>query len=362
MGTLQQNLINHVVFVLDASGSMNGLRHDVIKVYNKQVAELARLSQELDQETRVTVYVFGNQVKCVVYDKDVLRLPKIDTLYHDGGMTSLLDATGQALTELAETAQRYGDHSFLIYVLTDGEENNSRVFGPGSLKNAISLLAENWTLACLVPDVLCRSRALNYGFPSGNVIIWNTTGQGVEEVGEVVAQATNSYMTSRSTGVRGTKTLFSSVVAKSVTQDQVDATGLKPVSPDDFMIIPVALSSSSKLDIKVPSKSKTKKNPDGIKHVEIQPFVEETGRPYVTGNAYYRLTKSEKYFFGKGVALVHRTTRKVYRGPECEKLLGFDPTVTRIRPPQDTDEYEVYVKSTSFNRQVEVGGSILLFR
>ena len=176
-----------------------------------------------------------------------------------------------------------------------------------------------------------------------------------------IHQATQSFYTARSTGTRGSKALFSTVTANTVTQAQVDASSLKPVDPSDFMIIPVALSSSSKLEIKIPAKSKTLKNPEGIKHVEIQPFVEETGRAYVTGNAYYRLTKSEKYHYGKGIALVHRTTRKVYRGPECEKLIGLDQATTRIKPPAATDEYEVYVRSTSFNRQIEVGGSVLLF-
>jgi hypothetical protein len=68
-----QNYINHVALVLDASSSMSHLSRKVVDVADQQIAYLARRSRELDQETRVTVYVFADKVECVIYDKDVLR-------------------------------------------------------------------------------------------------------------------------------------------------------------------------------------------------------------------------------------------------------------------------------------------------
>ncbi len=120
-----QNFINHVALVLDASSSMSRLSGKVIEVADQQIAYLARRSRELDQETRVTVYVFANKVECVIYDKDVLRMPSLKQLYRVGGMTALLAATLTSQRELAQTAQLYGDHSFLTFVLTDGQENAS---------------------------------------------------------------------------------------------------------------------------------------------------------------------------------------------------------------------------------------------
>ena len=377
MTTLKQRKINHVAFVVDESGSMQYLKHDVPKVFDAQVAWLAELSTNTGQETRVSLYTLsGHTITCVLYDQDVLRLPSLAGNYspHDG--TPLVAAIAQAIDDLKQTPQLYGDHGFLLFVLTDGDENSSIIPGvpvPRWDRNATQLKAqylskilgdldENWTVACLVPDVRGKMMAEQFGLAKGNIAIWDATSvQGLNDAGAEIKEATSSYFQAREQGTRGTKSLFSTVVAKSVKQDDVDKAALKSIDPADFMIIPVALSTSSKLEIKIPVKSKTKKNPDGIKHVEIQPFVEETGRPYVVGNVYYRLTKSEKYSFGKGVALVHRTTRKVYRGPGCEALLGLDDKTTRIKPPLDTDEYEVYVRSTSFTRQIEIGGSVLLF-
>ncbi|KPC83312.1 hypothetical protein ADL27_47255, partial [Streptomyces sp. NRRL F-6602] len=104
---------------------MSRLSGKVIEVADQQIAYLARRSRELDQETRVTVYVFANKVECVIYDKDVLRMPSLKQLYRVGGMTALLAATLTSQRELAQTAQLYGDHSFLTFVLTDGQENAS---------------------------------------------------------------------------------------------------------------------------------------------------------------------------------------------------------------------------------------------
>src|SRR3990172_1219055 len=126
MQKLGQNLITHVALVLDGSGSMRPQQENLITVVDGQIAWLAKRSEELDQDTRVTVYVFDDTVRCVIFDKDVLRLPSIKELYRLGGMTALRDATIRSQEDLAKTYQEYGDHAFLTFVLTDGAENASK--------------------------------------------------------------------------------------------------------------------------------------------------------------------------------------------------------------------------------------------
>src|SRR5688572_1772649 len=85
--------INHVMFVIDASASMRDIEAEVVKVTDRQVKDLADLSQQLDQETRVSVYVFSEGVWCLFYDKDVLRLPSLAGKYRTVTNTALIDAT-----------------------------------------------------------------------------------------------------------------------------------------------------------------------------------------------------------------------------------------------------------------------------
>lgn len=361
MAKLEQNLINHVALVLDGSGSMRSHAANVVKVVDGLIEWLAKRSSDHDQETRVTVYVFDyhNNINCVIFDKDVLRLPSIAKFYSANGQTALIDATMQSQQDLDQTFTAYGDHAFLTFVVTDGYENDSR-HKPEDLRRLLAAQGDNWTLAALVPSIRSKMDAQAYGFPAGNIEIWDTNSfTGVAEVGEKIREATDSFYTSRASGLRSSTTLF----ANNVTQAQVEASGMKEISPNDFMIVPVALASTSTLAYVIPKKSITRKHPDGIKHVEIMPFIQETGRTYVAGTTFYELVKSERFEANKQVALIHRQTKKVYRGDEAKALIGLTGTSTRIRPQAAKGgDYDVFVQSTSVNRHLPLGSRVLIFK
>src|SRR5688572_12359138 len=100
MTKLQHTLKNHVAVAIDASSSMRGLTNTVIRVADELIAHLAAESKRLNQETRVSVYVFADNVECLVYETDVLRLPSIAGSYVANGWTALLDATVQSIDDL----------------------------------------------------------------------------------------------------------------------------------------------------------------------------------------------------------------------------------------------------------------------
>lgn len=362
---------NHVFFVIDESGSMKGRESAVVKVFDNQVKWLAKLSTDMDQETRVSVWLIsGHGVKCVTFDTDVLRLPSLEGNYSPNGGTPLLEGVWKAVTDLKKLPEIHGDHAFLGFAITDGMENTSVLPGIGAYHGALgkaafmsrllSELPDNWTVAGLVPDMAGRRYAEEFGFPKGNLTIWDiNSATGLDDAGEEIKQATQSFYEGRAAGTRSTNTLF----ANQVTQAQVAASNLKAIDPDAFMIIPVALASTSSLAYVIPKKSITKKNPNGIKHVEIMPFIQETGRTYVAGQAYYELVKSEKYDPNKKVALIHRQTKKVYVGEEAKALIGLTGVSTRIRPnPAGKGDYDIFVQSTSVNRHLPLGTRVLIFK
>lgn len=375
MTGLKQRKINHVAFVIDESGSMEHLTREVVKVFDAQVQWLAELSKDMDQETRVSLYTLtGKTVTCVLYDQDVLRLPSLAGNYTPRNGTPLVQAVARAVEDLKLTPELYGDHGFLLFVLTDGDENTSDVPGltyyPSGatareikaryLRSLLGGLGENWTVGCLVPDFRGKMLAEQFGFSKGNIAIWDaSSAQGLNDAGEEIKAATSSYFTGRAAGVRGTSTLF----ANNVTAAQVQASGMKAVDPEKFFIVPVALATSSQLQIVIPNKSITKKNPNGIKHVEIKPFVEETGHVYQVGQAFYELVKSEKYDPQKKVALIHRQTKQVYTGDAAKALIGLTGVSTRVRPqPVSGGEYDIFIQSTSVNRHLPIGTRVLIFK
>lgn len=322
-----QNYINHVVLVLDASWSMNNLQNEVIRVADGQVKYLARRSQELDQETRVSIYSFHSEVDCLVYDKDVLRLPSIASMYKAVmGRTALIDATLKSLDDLDKTATLYGDHAFLTFVLTDGMENQSKT-RPQVLKDRLNKIPDNWTVACLVPDARSQFEAKSFGFAPDNVAVWDAqNAAGVVEVGETIRVATENFMQARATGVRGTRSLFSTGL------DAVNAQtvhgNLTPLERHTFDIIPVHEDSP------------------------IRDYIYSRGLPYVIGKGFYQLTKTENIQAGKQLAIREKSTGQVFWGGSARDLLGLPRDVDVRVKPNINPEYDVFVQSTSVNRKL----------
>ncbi|MEU4170386.1 vWA domain-containing protein [Streptomyces sp. NPDC026665] len=340
-----QNYINHVALVLDASSSMSHLSGKVVEVADQQIAYLARRSRELDQETRVTVYVFADKVECVIYDKDVLRMPSLKQLYRVGGMTALLAAALKSQHELAQTAQLYGDHSFLTFVLTDGQENASHRCPDAPVRNARELVksvsemiatqGDNWTLAVLVPDQMGKREAMQCGFPKDNIAVWDATStQGLEEAGQVIREATEKFMVGRAQGIRGSRAVFS-VGAEAVNKDTIEAAGLAAVDPSGYHLIPVT------------------------RDVAIRDWVVECGHAYRTGGAFYQLSKSEKIQARKQIAVLEKKTDRVYSGPQARALLGLPGTEVRVKADHN-DDFTIFVQSTSVNRKLVPNTRLLL--
>lgn len=331
------NIINHIVLVLDASASMNSVKNELTKVADNQVKYLASRSKELDQETRITVYTFEGggwagkiNIQCLIYDKDVLRMPSIAGLYKTGGLTPLIDASLFALDDLALTPEKYGQHSFLMYVLTDGQENASMA-SSSKLAEKINNLPDHWTIATFVPNQTGVFEAKKFGFPKENIAVWDaTTAAGVSEAGEKIRQTTENFMVNRTKGIRGSRNLFS-LETPSVSKV---AKTLEGLHFGQFRLLDV--------------------EDDG----RIDEFVESHfNRPYKLGEAYYQLMKPENIQPQKQVAILANS--KVYIGKEARNLLGLPDHLIRVQPSSFPD-YTIFVQSTSVNRKLIAGTQLLI--
>jgi hypothetical protein len=334
---INQGYINHVAIIADKSSSMWKHRDTLVRVLDSQIAYLAQRSKELDQETRVTVYLFNHMVECLVYDKDVLRMPSVAGLVNPSGRTALMDATARGVGDLQQTAQLYGDHAFLVYVLTDGMENESHLITADKLNMLLTGLPENWTVAALVPNAAAKFEVKRFGFPSGNVEVWDTTSaEGLVEVGGTIRRATDDFMVARSQGVRGTRSVFSMDTGNLNTSNVYKA-GLVPLKPGEFEILRV--------------------------HVEeqIKPFVVRHVHQYRLGMAYYQLSKRETIQAGKKIAVRNKKSGEVFMGQHARDLLGLPDDTVKVAPGYNPD-FDVFVQSTSVNRNLVAGTDVLVIR
>ena len=327
-----KHLINHVVLLLDGSSSMSGLSKQVIKVVDAQVAYLARQSTSMQQETRVSIYVFSNKVECLIYDMDVLRLPSIATIYEADGMTALIDGGVQAIRDLKLVPQIYSDHAFLIYCWTDGYENHSHNTS-STLSKLIKDLDDNWTIGIFVPDNAGRSAAKQHGFPESNIEVWDASVKGVETVSKTIQKTTDTFMKARATGVRGLKTLFT-VDASNLTKTDVK-TSLEALKPSEFTVLQVR------------------------KDAAISDYVTSYLGSYTIGSGYYKLTKKETVQASKNIIIRDKKNGKAYFGKNARSMLGLPSTEVRVEPG-DFGDWDIYIQSTSVNRKLIKGTDLIV--
>lgn len=338
--TKPANKIVHAAIVLDASGSMARLSSKVEEVADRLIRDLKTQSEELDLETRISVYLFSyhTRIDCLIFDKDVFRLPSIKGLYRANGQTALIDASIKSQNDLAATAQMYGEHSFITYVVTDGYENDSKNH-PNTLHHLLTNQGQNWSVACLVPDKNARDYAINAGFAPGNILIWDaTSAAGLEKAATQIKESTQSYMTSVSRGVAIDKNNVFGTGVDKVNAQTVQA--LTEITPGSFVIW------------------------DVFKDERIDEFVRRHNNgKFNVGRGYYPLTKREKIQANKDVLILELATGKLYGGFDAVRQLlklpqGVDVTVT----PDANPAYKVYVKSTANNRKLLTGWQLIYLR
>lgn len=331
-----QRLINHVVLVLDASWSMNGKQNKLIDAADDQIKYLARRSEELSQETRVSIYYFGETtIECLIFDMDVMRLPSIKELYKVlRENTSLIDAIMKSQEDLETTSQLYGDHAFLTFVLTDGEENRSRKYSATDLKNKIFNAPENWSMGFLVPDQNGVRWMENLGVLRDSIAIWDTKSTaGLDVATSAIRNATETFMSNRSKGVRGTRSVFST---------GADAVNVKTVT-ESLVVIP--------------------KSAYGIYEVPEVARIDETVKKvmggYKIGSSFYQLTKTETIQPQKEIIVVDKQSGKAYGGAQARNLIGLPARAVRVKPDYNP-KYDIYVQSTSINRKLLANTRVLV--
>jgi uncharacterized protein YegL len=316
---------NHVFVCLDVSSSMAPIIKTASDIFNLQIDNLRQSSIEQEQETRISFYTFASDVKCVISDVDVARPVKLEEITAYGN-TALRDAFCLAINDAKELPQKYGDHSFIIYLITDGEENHSKT-KPIELINQLKTLPDNFTVAAFVPNQAGVMALKNLGIPEGNIEIWNATKEGVVEVGNKFKQTMDNFFTARKSGVKSTRSIFSNL--SEVTSKNV----------------------SKVLDIVKDGSYDVIINED-VKAVQIKPLVEKKlGTKYVLGNSFYELVKNEHVQPQKEIAVQNKKNGKVYTGDNARTLLNLPNSEVKITP-EDHGEWIVFIQSTSVNRNV----------
>jgi hypothetical protein len=323
-----KTLVNHVIFLVDESGSM---QYHSAKV-NEVMRGLAAPLTSAAQKTLVSVYSFDSTVNREAFCADPSILSGIS--HSARGQTALVDATYIAINDHLNIHTRADeDHSFLIYVITDGEENASRQYNANALRRLIDGLDDHWTVATLVPNITAVHAAKQFGFPAGNIEVWPTnSAKGFEEVGRQLATSYVNYSAMRSMGGTQSATMF-------VNTANLTKSDIKAVLVEDKTAILAPVRVDTRID-------------DFVAKV--------TGKPYEKGKTFYELLKSEDVQPYKEIAIVNRKDDKRYFGDQARGMLGVTSTGILHLRPGNFGDWRVFVQSTSLNRKLKAGSSVLI--
>jgi len=324
-------IINHIALVVDESGSMNHLTTKVREEIDRQIKNIQRNTLDSDQDTFVSIYTFADDVRQIAREVPAANVGMVS--YRPGGQTSLHDGVNKAIQDLSyHDRRKLGSHSFLVIVITDGQENNSRGPECGTEIRRLSGL-DNWSFAFLMPPGQKR-QALALGVPEGNVVEWEATYAGLERASVQTMAATSGYYAARSRGELKTQSFF---------------TNLAGVAQRDL----------NKLDDVTGEFKQWKVE----RECPIAALVESKGHTYQIGRGFYELTKREEVQGHKDIVIMDRTSKTLYGGDKARDLIGIakGPGVVVKVSPGNHANYRIFVSSTSVNRKL-VRGTTLLYR
>jgi hypothetical protein len=210
---------DHLIIVLDESESMKKRKSEIIEAVNKFIESIA--------SGVLFSFVTFNDTSFMVIDR-LPQVPLVDSVdYNPKGMTALYDAIGQVIT----TSVREGERT-LCCVVTDGEENSSKIFTSLSVRDLISSKGDSLQMIYLGSnqDTILNGNA--FGISDSDCIAYED--DEIDSVFECLGSAISRG---------GGKIVFTEEEKKKFTRKGVEAVG---ESDDDDCCIFETLGSSRK--------------------------------------------------------------------------------------------------------------------
>lgn len=175
--------LTEMVFILDRSGSMEGLESDTIGGFNAMIKK----QQESDDAAFVSTILFSDSSK-VLHDR--VALEKIEPLterdYQVGGCTALLDAVGDAIKHI-KNIHKYAreedrPQKTLFIITTDGLENASERYSYPDIKRLIERQKEHgWEFVFLGANIDAAKVAEHIGVDRDRAVDYHADKIGTEK-------------------------------------------------------------------------------------------------------------------------------------------------------------------------------------
>lgn len=188
--------LSEVVFIIDRSGSMDGLEKDTIGGYNAFIED-----QKKDPgETKLTTVLFDGFYEILHNGVNIHDVaPLTDADYYPRGMTALYDAIGKTIDDvgrrLAETPEDERPSKVIFVITTDGYENASRAYSQKKVKEMIKHQTEkySWQFIFLGANIDVEEVADSIGISHDFAASYSASSCGVTSVYSTMSRAVSDY-------------------------------------------------------------------------------------------------------------------------------------------------------------------------
>lgn len=188
--------MTEIIFILDRSGSMEGLEADTIGGFNSMMRKQA---SEPD-DALVSTLLFDNDVE-VIHDRlNIKDVPEITSKeYYVRGCTALLDAVGGAIKHIS-MIHKYArkediPEKTLFIITTDGMENASRLYSYEDVRSMVEhqKSKHGWEFIFLGANIDAAAEASRYGIDSSMAVNYNCDSKGMKISFKVMEDVVRSY-------------------------------------------------------------------------------------------------------------------------------------------------------------------------
>lgn len=328
---------DYIALVLDDSGSMSGIAGAAHRAFNGIIDSI--ILNAAGRNVYVSVHKFGFELETLCSWVPAAQLQRIASYNPKQGSTRLFDATGTAISAMRPLEPRdpKADVSFLLHVITDGDENASTMYDADSIRALMATVqgTDRYTLTFMLPPGAKQRFCSKFGIPDGNVEEWERSTAGVTRASATTQTGMTQYMAQRAQGIRSVKTFYTTNAA-GIDQAQVRSTMRNIAGEVNVWHVKA--------------------------EADLRDFCEQhTGAPLLKGSAFYQLTKPEKNVQAWKYILIRRKgSGEVYAGrEEIRRMLGLPTGCDVGVNPGNHGDYDIFVQSTSVNRKLVRGTDLI---
>lgn len=185
------------LIILDKSGSMASVRKETVDAYNETLGTIKAAQKKYPdtQEHFVSLAAFCSCGIEMIYDKVPALEAEIMSYdrYQPCCCTPLFDAIGSTMSKLRAHAEKGGDYSALVTIITDGYENDSKEWTGESVKALIEACRkEGWMVSFIGAMEDAERVAMSISIT--NVIHWEQTHEGTAAMSRLHSSKTTRFM------------------------------------------------------------------------------------------------------------------------------------------------------------------------